>query len=111
MSTLPETTVFGGIVAIGVAAITALVSFFGGRNSATAILQTSLTDGFKVLAEMYERERLMDQKRIVDLEGEVRNLKATLEAVYNILRENGIEVPKHRPVEVITVLDQTKRKR
>lgn len=89
-----ETPIFGGIVAIATAGITALVAFFGGKGNATAQLQSALTDGFKALGEMYERERALDQKRIDELEGEVANLKATLEGVYRILRENGIEIPQ-----------------
>lgn len=98
-------TAAAGVV---VAAITGFFSWMGGRNSSVAVLQNALVSGFKALNDqrieaMLEMRKELEQIKteVEQLKGDLANERAKTNALQNLLRHNGIEIPHEPLVEVV----------
>lgn len=74
--------------------VTAIVAFFGGRNSAIAQLQTSINHGFDTLNKA-------NGTKITELEGKIRQLEQYNNALARVLRSNGIDLPHQPEVTIV----------
>lgn len=74
--------------------VTAVLAFFGGRNSAIAQLQTSINHGFETLNNA-------NGHKITELEGKIRQLEQYNSTLARVLRLNGIDLPPHPEVAVV----------
>lgn len=98
----------GGVVAV----ITAIVTFFAGRNASVAVLQNALVAGFKELNDQ-QNQKIADLVQEVaelknNLGGEIAQLKSDLAAeqqrtiaLKNLLRRNGIDIPRETATAVV----------
>jgi hypothetical protein len=86
--------VWTAVVAALATIATGIIAFFGGKNSATALIQQSINQGFSTLASANHDE-------IIQLRGEIQGLKQYIRSLENVLRAQGLELPEHRMVEVV----------
>ncbi len=93
MSVNENTITVAGFALIA-AVVTAVVAYFGGRNSAIAQLQASINAGFETLNRA-------NGKKITQLEGEIRQLKQYNNSLSQALRSSGIDLPPQHEVTVV----------
>jgi hypothetical protein len=89
------------IAGVLVAGVTGFFSWIGGRHSSVAVLQKALTEGFKELNDLQTAKMAHMQTEINELRGQVRGLEQRNLSLRQILRSNGIDVPRdtvHVPV-------------
>jgi hypothetical protein len=110
--TLSQTVVASLVGAFGTIVVGA-VTFFGGRGSVTAQLQSAMTIATKELFETYRLERIEDHKTIISLKTEVLTLTGTVagldqhvRSLESLLRTHGIKVPKRPITQTVFVLDR-----
>jgi len=91
-----------GLIGAIATVIAGFLSYFGGKNSASAQLQDALNNGFRVLDEARKRENAELRGRIASLEQHVFSLE-------NILREKGIPIPaRPRPAVVFSPFPESR---
>lgn len=113
---MSESYINASISAIGIivaASITGIVAFFGGKGSAQAQLQNSLNAFNTSVMHSLERERTHCEEKLkamqLQLDTEGRSLRQHISSLEEVIRRAGIEVPRHRPAEIIYVLDSQEK--
>jgi len=108
MSDHPDTlaTIAAAVVALGVGALSSLVTFLVSKRpaqaaevTAEAAWQTAMNAGFEALTQQYETANRALIGKVEHLEGTVRDLAQHVESLESILRANGLPIPT-RPVPV-----------
>lgn len=98
-------TAIAGVIGV---AVTGFFSWVTGRNSSVAVLQNALVAGFTSLNA--QRNEAMEElrKEMNDLRAEVDGLRSELAqekqrsiSLKNLLRQNGIEIPRETVAAVV----------
>jgi hypothetical protein len=104
MSTTILIALIGGVSMI----VTAVISFFGGKNSAAAALKNAWTEQAEMILDQLRKDnehcnaKLARQDlKIHQRDGEITNLQQQLISLMDILRRSGLDIPKYRAKEII----------
>lgn len=85
--------------------ISGFLGFAQGRGASIAAVQASLNASFGALVTELQEERKNDRRRMLDIEGRCNGMEQHIASLEQILRDNGIEVPRRPQVHTVFVLD------
>lgn len=105
-------TAIGGVI---IAAVTGFFAWVKGRHSSVAVLQTALVAGFKELndqridamntmqneIQLLKLEATQFKMEMAEVRGELAQEKQKTNALKNILRANGLEIPRETVTAVV----------
>lgn len=86
--------------------VVAILTYLGGRTSAFAQMQNSMTTAFQALTNELQEERELDRRRILHLEGEVAQLQQWALSLEDLLRRNNIPIPERKPVGTVVMIGE-----
>lgn len=101
----PSSDLLTGIMGVIGMVVVGLISFFGGRGSVQAQIQTALNNTFQNLVDQLQEERKDERQQILEMRGAIRAWEQHLISLENILRREGIDIPPRPVVATVFVLD------
>jgi TolA-binding protein len=101
------TIAVASVIGLLTSIITGILSYFGGRGSVAAQIQTALNNSFESLSERLEIDNVSLRRRVTELEGNQRKMEQHISSLESLLRRNGIEVPSPPRIDTIVHLGDT----
>lgn len=93
------------LAAIGSAFVAGFFSFFAGRGTVQAQIQTALNQAFEAIVTERRASAAHDKAYIAELEAKLRGLEQYQLSLTELLRRHGIPIPRNPVTTPIFVLD------